>query len=180
MFELDEEIFKIDCIEKHKALKEKYFKKLDTLVNYASSLMDVSKNIYSDNNNLRLSPQNKMEPVLKETIKYNEYLGNKEKKEISLNNEDIIKEYNKMTGISISRTDKLNLKINFDFLGEKNEYYIVLSFHDLLFNVEEICPKEIDYKHYIDEYCQTKDITLFLCKLINYELIPHYKKRQNK
>ena len=181
MSTIDEEIFKIDFIEKNKSLKENYFKKLDSLVNDVSSLMDVNKNIYSKNNNLRLSSQNKIENLLKESIKYNENLENKEKNDFSLINDDIMAEYKKITGISISRTEELYLKINFDFLSEKNEYYLVLSFNDnLIFNVEEICPKELEYKKYLDEYCQAKDITLFLCKLINYELIPHYLSKHNK
>ena len=142
--------------------------------------MDINKNVYSNNTNLTLSSNNKIENPLKEYIKFNEYISNIDNKEINSINDNLIKEYQKITGISISRTKDLNLKINFNFLGEKNEYFIILSFNNSIFNVVDISPKDINYKKYNIENYNTKDITLFLCQLINYELIPHYQNKINK
>ena len=142
--------------------------------------MDNNKNIYMKNNNLSLSSNNKLENNLKECIKYNMYLQNKNNNEINSLNDNIIKEYNKVTGISISRTEDLNLKINFNFLGEKNEYYIILSFQKDKFSVVDISPKDVNYKKYNAQHNKAEDISLFLCKLINYELIPHYESKKYK
>ena len=180
MTQFNKDIFKTDFIQQNKIFKEKIFTKLDSLVKDASSLMNVNKNIYSGNTNLSLSSNNKVEKSLKEYIKFNEYISNIDAKEINSINENIINEYQKITGISISRTKDLNLKINFNFLGEKNEYFIILSFNNSIFNVVDINPKDINYKKYNIEHYNTKDITLFLCKLINYELIPHYQNKLNK
>ena len=168
MKEFENKIFEIDLIQQNKAFKEKLYKKLDSIVNKASSLMDINTNIYLNNNNLSLSSNNKTENILKECIKYNIFLQNKEKKDFNAINDKIIKEYNKVTGISISRTDDLNLKIDFNFLGEKNEYYIILSFQKNIFSVVDINPKDINYKKYINQHNKADDITIFLCKLINY------------
>ncbi len=180
MKELDNEKFQIDLIHQNKISKTKFFKKLDSLVNGVSSLMDNNKNIYMKNNNLSLSSNNKLENNLKECIKYNMYLQNKNNNEINSLNDNIIKEYNKVTGISISRTEDLNLKINFNFLGEKNEYYIILSFQKDKFSVVDISPKDVNYKKYNAQHNKAEDISLFLCKLINYELIPHYESKKYK
>ena len=180
MAQFNKDIFKTDFIQQNKIFKEKIFTKLDSLVKDASSLMDINKNIYSDNINLSLSSNNKIEKSLKEYIIFNEYISNIDNKELNLMNENIIKEYQKITGISISRTKDLNLKINFNFLGEKNEYFIIISFTNSTFNVIDISPKDINYKKYNIEHYKSKEITLFLCKLINYELIPHYQNKLNK
>ena len=93
-----------------------------------------------------------------------------------------MKLYKEITGISISRTNELNLKIRFDFLCGKNEYYIILSYDNnnknknANYNVISIHPEKINYKNYVEELNQTKDINLFLSKIINYELIPFYEK----
>ena len=121
---LENETMIKNSIERNNKLKEKIIHKLDKITNTASSLININKNIYSQNNNLALSPNNIVENILKEYIKYNEYLLINKNKE----NSDIIKLYREITGISISRTNELNLKIRFDFLCEKNEYYIILSY----------------------------------------------------
>ena len=180
MKEFENEIFEIDLIQQNKVFKEQLYKKIDFIVNAASSLMDINKNIYMKNNNLSLSSNNKIENTLKECIKYNIFLQNRENKDLNSINDNIIKEYNKVTGISISRTDDLNLKIDFDFLGEKNEYYILLSFQKNILSIVDINPKDINYKKYIDQYNKADDITIFLCKLINYELSPHYQNKNYK
>ena len=180
MTQFNNDIFKTDFIQQNNIFKEKLFNKLDSLVKDASALMNINKNIYSKNANLSLSSNNKIENSLKEYIKFNEYISNIDNKEINSINENIIKEYQKITGISISRTEDLNLKINFNFLGEKNEYFIILSFNNDNFNVVDVNPKDINYKKYSTEHYNIKEITLFLCKLINYELIPHYQNKLNK
>ena len=175
---LEKEITKNDFIQKDKILKEKILKVLDSLYIDALSLIDMNKNIYSLNNNLSLS-NSSIENTLKEYIKYNEFLSNKDK-EVDSMNETILKKYKEITGISIYKTEDLNLKINFDFLGEKDEYYIILSHHNSIYKVLDINPKEINYKKYMDELNKSQDISLFLCKLVNYELIPYYQNNVNK
>ena len=179
MTQFEKEIFKINFIEENNLLKEKFIQKLDHLFKDASSLTDVNKNIYECQNNLTLSWKNNVESNLKESIKFNELLS-KEKGNINIINKNIINEYKKISGISISRTDRMNLKINFDFLGEKDEYYIILSFYNSTFEVVEINPKDINFKKYNVENYEVKNIGLFLCKLINYELIPYFKNNLKK
>ena len=176
MTEIHKDIFEIDFIQQNNLLKEKLFFNLDTLVKDASSLMNINKNIYSDNNNLSFLSNNKNENILKEYIEYNEYLEKSDNEDINFLNENILKEYYKITGISISRTPNSNLKIDFNFLKGKYDYYIILAFDKSIFKVVEISPKDINYKKYNDEIYEANEITLFLCKLINYELIPHYQK----
>ena len=173
---LDDETSILNSIQKNNKLKEKIINKIELIAKTASSLTDINKNIYSQNNNLALSPNNIVENILKEYIKYNEYLLINKNKE----NSDIIKLYREITGISISRTNELNLKIRFDFLCEKNEYYIILSYdnkknNNSNYDVISINPEGINYKIYMEELNKTQDINLFLCKLINYELIPFYE-----
>ena len=173
---LDDETSILNSIQKNNKLKEKIINKIEEITKTASSLTDINKNIYSQNNNLALSPNNIVENILKEYIKYNEYLLINKNKE----NSDIIKLYKEITGISISRTNELNLKIRFDFLCEKNEYYIILSYdnkknNNSNYDVISINPEGINYKIYMEELNKTQDINLFLCKLINYELIPFYE-----
>ena len=173
---LDDETSILNSIQKNNKLKEKIINKLEVVTKTAASLTDINKNIYSQNDNLALSPNNIIEKILKEYIKYNEYLSINKNKE----NSDIIKLYKEITGISISRTNELNLKIRFDFLCGKNEYYIILSYDknkskNPNYNVISINPEGINYKMYMEELNKTQDINLFLCKLINYELIPFYE-----
>ena len=119
---------------------------------------------------------------MKEYIKYNEYLSSNDIEDINDINANIMKLYKETTGISISRTNELNLKIRFDFLCGKNEYYIILSYDNdkdknkySKYDVISIYPEEINYKKYLEELNKTQDISLFLCKLINYELIPFHE-----
>ena len=175
---VDEAII-LNNIQKNNAIKEKIINKLDAITKTSSLLLDMNKNIYSQNNSIALSPNNCLEKILKEYIKYNEFLSFDKNKEIS----DIIKLYKEITGISISRTNELNLKIRFDFLCGKNEYYIILSYDNNKntksnYEVISINPEGINYKIYVEELNKTQDISLFLCKLINYELIPFYQKEK--
>ena len=173
---LDDETSILNSIQKNNKLKEKIINKLEIVTKTAASLTDINKNIYSQNDTLALSPNNIVEKILKEYIKYNEFLSINKNKE----NSDIIKLYKEITGISISRTNELNLKIRFDFLCEKNEYYIILSYdnkknNNSNYDVISINPEGINYEIYMEELNKTQDINLFLCKLINYELIPFYE-----
>ena len=173
---LDDETSILNSIQKNNKLKEKIINKLEVVTKTAASLTDINKNIYSQNDTLALSPNNIVEKILKEYIKYNEFLSINQNKE----NSDIIKLYKEITGISISRTNELNLKIRFDFLCGKKEYYIILSYDknkskNPNYNVISINPEGINYKMYMEELNKTQDINLFLCKLINYELIPFYE-----
>ncbi len=166
-------------IEKNNLLKEKIIKKIESITTKAISLTDVNTNIYSQNNTLSLSSNNIIENILKKYIEYNESLLFKTE-EKNATNEIIMKLYKEITGISISRTNELNLKIKFDFLSDKYEYYIIISYNNdknnSCYDVISIYPEEINYKLYLEELNKTNDINLFLCKLINYELIPFHEK----
>ena len=180
---LEDESSIINSIQNNNKLKEKILKKLESITNTASSLKDINKNIYDENKNVTLSQNNIVEKILKEYIKYNEYLLSNENDDNSENNEHIMELYKEITGISISRTNELNLKIRFDFLCEKNEYYIIISYDsnknkNSNYKVISILPEEIKYKLYEEELNKNKDIILFLCKLINYELIPFHEKEK--
>ena len=177
---LEDESLLLNSIQNNNKLKGKVIRKLDSLTNNATSLMDINKNVYEENNKLTLSPNNIFENLLKEYIKYNDFIFLNENNNI---NEKIMKIYNEITGISISRTKELNLKIRFDFLCDKNEYYIILSYNNSkdknsIYNVICVNPEGINYKKYEEELNKTQDINLFLCKLINYELIPFHEKEK--
>ena len=176
---LEDETLIQKSIEKNNLLKEKIIKKIESITTKAISLTDVNTNIYSQNNTLSLSSNNIIENILKKYIEYNESLLFKTE-EKNATNEIIMKLYKEITGISISRTNELNLKIKFDFLSDKYEYYIIISYDNdkniSCYDVISIYPEEINYKLYLEELNKTNDINLFLCKLINYELIPFHEK----
>ena len=176
---LEDETLIQKSIEKNNLLKEKIIKKIESITIKAISLTDVNTNIYSQNNTLSLSSNNIIENILKKYIEYNESLLFKTE-EKNATNEIIMKLYKEITGISISRTNELNLKIKFDFLSDKYEYYIIISYNNdknnSCYDVISIYPEEINYKLYLEELNKTNDINLFLCKLINYELIPFHEK----
>ena len=175
---LEDETLIRKSIEKNNLLKEKIIKKIESITTKAISLTDVNTNIYSQNNTLSLSSNNIIENILKKYIEYNESLLFKTE-EKNATNEIIMKLYKEITGISISRTNELNLKIKFDFLSDKYEYYIIISYNNdknnSCYDVISIYPEEINYKLYLEELNKTNDINLFLCKLINYELIPFHE-----
>ena len=176
---LEDETLIQKSIEKNNLFKEKIIKKIESITTKAISLTDVNTNIYSQNNTLSLSSNNIIENILKKYIEYNESLLFKTE-EKNATNEIIMKLYKEITGISISRTNELNLKIKFDFLSDKYEYYIIISYNNdknnSCYDVISIYPEEINYKLYLEELNKTNDINLFLCKLINYELIPFHEK----
>ena len=178
---LEDETLIQKSIEKNNLLKEKIIKKIESITTKAISLTDVNTNIYSQNNTLSLSSNNIIENILKKYIEYNESLLFKTE-EKNATNEIIMKLYKEITGISISRTNELNLKIKFDFLSDKYEYYIIISYDNdkniSCYDVISFYPEEINYKLYLEELNKTKDINLFLCKLINYELIPFHEKEK--
>ena len=179
---LEDESLIQKSIQKNNILKEKIIQKLDIMTTMSISLTDINKNIYSQNNNLTLSSNNIIENILKKYIEYNECLLCNEIEEKNDTNEIIMKLYKEITGISISRTNELNLKIKFDFLSDKYEYYIIISYDNdkniSCYDVISFYPEEINYKLYLEELNKTKDINLFLCKLINYELIPFHEKEK--
>ena len=82
-----------NSIERNNKLKEKIIHKLNKITKKASSLININKNIYSQNKNLTLSPNNIIEKILKEYIIYNERLTSNENKESINNNGNIIKLY---------------------------------------------------------------------------------------
>ena len=172
MKNLEKEIFKNDFIQKDKDMKEKLLKKIESLYMDASSLIDINKNIYSDNN--KTLTNKPIEKILKEYINFNDLLQNKNNN-LNCLNQQILKQYNSITEISISKTEDLNLKINLDFLDNNGEYYIIISHKDSVYNVVDISPQEINFEKYIDELNINQDFTLFLSRLINYEFIPYYK-----
>ena len=179
---LEDETLIQKSIEKNNILKENIIKKIDSITTTAISLTDINKNIYSQNNTLSLSSNNIIENILKKYIEYNESLLLKKTEEKNDTNEIIMKLYKEITGISISRTNELNLKIKFDFLSDKYEYYIIISYdngkNNSCYDVISIYPEEINFKLYLEELNKTNDINLFLCKLINYELIPFHEKEK--
>ena len=165
---LEDESYFLNLISKDNIKKEKILKKLDSITAKSLSIIDINKKYIS------LSSNNILEKILNECINYNEYLLLYENKEV---NNDIVKLYKEITGISISKTNELYLKIRFDFLCSENiEYYILLSFNNNVYNLIYINPEEIICDAYLEELNKTKDINMFLCKLINYELIPFYEK----
>ena len=167
---LEDESYFLNLISKDNIKKEKILKKLDSITAKSLSIIDINKKYIS------LSSNNILEKILNECINYNEYLLLYENKEV---NNDIVKLYKEITGISISKTNELYLKIRFDFLCSENiEYYILLSFNNNVYNLIYINPEEIICDAYLEELNKTKDINMFLCKLINYELIPFYEKEK--
>ena len=132
---LEDESYFLNLISKDNIKKEKILKKLDSITAKSLSIIDINKKYIS------LSSNNILEKILNECINYNEYLLLYENKEV---NNDIVKLYKEITGISISKTNELYLKIRFDFLCSENiEYYILLSFNNNVYNLIYINPEEI-------------------------------------
>ena len=78
-----------------------------------------------------------------------------------------------MTGILVERIDNKTMKINFNFTNKENEYYIILFFENECFYVKKIFPEEIKLDKYLNNNKDiVQNLTLFLVKLINYEIIP--------
>ena len=104
----------------------------------------------------------------------NENLRKDNKEDFSKILKDMLRVYKQISMISISKTDKGYLKINFFNLTDDNrEVYIILQvLGDYKFI--ELCPN-INIKHLEEELTQTKNFTLFLTKLAN-ELIRYFNR----
>ena len=93
---------------------------------------------------------------------YNTKINENEKIEII---NFIINKIKKISGISISKSNK-NLKIEF-----LNKFFIILQISKEKFNLIDFFPKNINFEHYLIELNLTKNLTNFLCKIINNEFI---------
>ena len=110
---------------------------------------------------------------------YNKIISQNEKKEII---NYIINKYKKISGISISKTINKELKITFNFceelLNNKIKFFIILSIlTEENYKLIEYSPKNINYEFYLLELNLTKNLTNFLCKIINNELIPFIRNK---
>lgn len=84
---------------------------------------------------------------------------------------DILIRYQNISGISIEKTKEKYLKITFHFIKDNN-YYIILSVTDnSVYNIIEVCPQTLNAQSYLKELNLTKNLTLFLVKLINKEIL---------
>ena len=93
---------------------------------------------------------------------YNKKINENEKIEII---NFIINKIKKISGISISKSNK-NLKIEF-----LNKFFIILQISKEKFNLIDFFPKNINFEPYLIELNLTKNLTNFLCKIINNEFI---------
>ena len=93
---------------------------------------------------------------------YNTKINENEKIEII---NFIINKIKKISGISISKSNK-NLKIEF-----LNKFFIILQISKEKFNLIDFFPKNINFENYLIELNLTKNLTNFLCKIINNEFI---------
>ena len=93
---------------------------------------------------------------------YNNKINENEKIEII---NFIIYKIKKISGISISKSNK-NLKIEF-----LNKFFIILQISKEKFNLIDFYPKNINFEPYLIELNLTKNLTNFLCKIINNEII---------
>ena len=92
---------------------------------------------------------------------YNNKINENEKIEII---NFIINKIKKISGISISKSNK-NLKIEF-----LNKFFIILQISKEKFNLIDFYPKNINFEPYLIELNLTKNLTNFLCKIINNEI----------
>ena len=158
--------------------QEKILNKIDSIFNEICSLNDSSNRSGENIDKLIYTSKNKINNLLKENIKYNNSLEKISNDKIKLINNNIINEYKKITGILISKTNDNNLRIDFSFL---TDYFLILSIkNNEIYDVVTINPSEINYKEYLNELNINKDISLFLCKLINYELVPYFNENNKK
>lgn len=97
---------------------------------------------------------------------YNNEISQNEKTEII---NFIINKMKKISGISISKTNKNELKINFDFC--EKIFFIILQIQKEKFTLIDFSPKNINFEPYLLELNLTKNLTNFLCKIINNEII---------
>ncbi len=156
---------------------------LNNIIDKLNTITNSKENFNSFNNKLEINEkifiENKLEKILRQNIKFNAFLQSSNKEEINKINTDIIKKYNRITGINISNTSDNNLKIDFNFLSREYDYYIILSIKNGKYNIVKISPEKVNFQKYLEELNSNGDINLFLCKLINFELIPYYQ-NQNK
>ena len=164
--------------EKLTSKNEKILSKIDFITNEIYSLNDSLDRSNESIDKLTFSSKNKIGDLLRENIKYNNILEKIENEKIKSMNDNIINEYQKITGIKISKTVDNNLRIDFSFLVD---YFLILSIkNNEIFDIITIYPSEINYKKYLYDLNKNKNISLFLSKLINYELIPRFNENRKK
>ena len=90
----------------------------------------------------------------------------------------ILKHYKDITGLIISQleTNLFKIEVNYCTNGENRNGYLVLYYHNHLYEIKEIFPNDIDYEPYLMELNLTEDRALFLSKLILNEYINNTNK----
>ena len=150
-----------------------------------TSYFEFKKNLIS---NLSLRLNEKENEIEKENQNFSEFKMDKIYNKVHKRNKEIQKmkeeekeeivdkvliQYKLMTGILVERIDNKTMKINFNFTNKENEYYIILFFENECFYVKKIFPEEIKLDKYLNNNKDiVQNLTLFLVKLINYEIIP--------
>lgn len=92
---------------------------------------------------------------------------------------EILTEYEHITGITIQKTKEKHLKINFTFI-EDVPHYIILSINDdSIYNIIELSPQTLNIQPYLTELNKTKNLTMFLSKFIYKELLSKINNNNN-
>jgi hypothetical protein len=87
---------------------------------------------------------------------------------------NMLRIYKQISMLSISKTDRGYLKVNFKNLSQDNrDVYVILQVLNE-YKVIEICPN-INIKHLEDELTTNKNFTIFLTKLAS-EILKHFSR----
>ena len=161
------EIFTQKIKEIHENLNNSKKNILEHIKIQKEKITRISNEISNEKKNFSYENQTILEKLFEnEKNFFNYFYNNKinENEKIEIIN-FIINKIKKISGISISKSNK-NLKIEF-----LNKFFIILQISKEKFNLIDFFPKNINFEPYLIELNLTKNLTNFLCKIINNEII---------
>lgn len=164
----------LKCISKMKEarndVKDFFELKKNIISNLSYQLNEVDNYIQKDNKKSNEFPMDKIFNKIHSRNKEIKKMIEEEKDEIV---NKVLNEYKMITGISVERIDNKTMKIIFNFTKKEDEFYIILYFEKECFIVKKIVPEKIKLEKYLNNNQDSiQNLTFFLVKLINYDIIP--------